>query len=229
MNPEHLSKAEIAKRYGEIPAERFMPQKFHWRCVRLMQPFLSPGMEVADLGCGPGTLLTCLASLPLSLKLHGCDLAPELVRQAATHTPRANVVEADLENLPFASASFHAAFATEVLEHLLEVRKGLKEIHRVLKPNGTLLVSLPNRDWFHFEAYLRHRTKFQPVDDHFYGVAELEALLREAGFHIIKIRGGENLYFGGGIPRLLEKLALLLYPKLHRRMKRMIFLAKKLP
>jgi len=34
-------------------------------------------------------------------------------------------------------------------------------------------------------------------------------------------------YFGGGLPRLLERIALLVYPPLHRRMKRMLFVAQK--
>ena len=224
---EPLSKSEIATRYGEIPAERFMPVKFHRRCVELMRPHLRAGATVIDLGCGHGTLLACLASLPVKLELHGCDLSPKLVESARSRVPGARIVEADLENLVFTSASFDAVFATEVLEHLLDVQKGLAEIHRVLKPGGWLLVTLPNRDWFHIERYLRERTKFQPVDDHFYSVSEMEALLAQAGLPVRRVRGGENLYFGGGLPRLFERLALAIYPRLHRRMKRMMLLAQK--
>lgn len=222
-----LSKAEIASGYDQIPAEKFMPQKFHRRCVALVRPHLRSGMRVADLGCGHGRLLQVLAQLEMSLALHGCDLSPVLVQNTKTAVPQAEVQVADIEALPYPGSFFDAAFSTEVLEHLLEPRKGLKEIHRVLKPGGWLLVSLPNRDWFHFEDYLKRRTQFQPVDDHFYSVAELEGLLSEAGFTVMKVRGGENLYFGGGLPRLLERIALAVYPRLHRRMKRMILLVQK--
>ena len=222
-----LTKAEIARGYDQIPAEKFMPQKFHRRCVALVRPHLRPRMRVADLGCGHGRLLQVLSQLDMSLSLQGCDLSPVLVQNTKNAVPQAEVHVADIEALPYSDAFFDAAFSTEVLEHLLDPRKGLTEMFRVIKPGGWLLVSLPNRDWFHFEDYLKRRTQFQPVDDHFYSVAELEALLREAGFRIVKVRGGENLYFGGGLPRLLERIALTVYPRLHRRMKRMILLVQK--
>jgi SAM-dependent methyltransferase len=221
------SKAEIASGYDRIPAEKFMPQKFHRRCVTLMRPHLRDGMTVADLGCGHGRLLQVLAELPIQLQLHGCDLSPVLAQNSKRAVPKADVRVADLEALPYGNAVFDAVFSTEVLEHLLDPKTGLREIHRVMKPGAFLLVSLPNRDWFHFEEYLKNRTKFQPVDDRFYSVSELEGLLRDSGFEIAMVRGGENLYFGGGLPRLFERAALLVYPRLHRRMKRMILLARK--
>ncbi|PAW89314.1 MAG: hypothetical protein B9S33_03200 [Pedosphaera sp. Tous-C6FEB] len=229
MNPPDAipSKAEIARGYDQIPSEKFMPQKFHRLCVGLVRPHLQPGAAVADLGCGQGTLLQTLGALPLQLNLSACDLSPGLVASTQQRVPAAAVRVADIEALPYADGTFDAAFATEVMEHLATPLKALTEIHRALKPGGWLLVSLPNRDWFRFDEYLRDRSKFQPVDDHFYRVAEMEGFLQQAGFVVRQVRGGENLYFGGGLPRLLEKLGLLLWPRLHRRMKRMILLSQK--
>lgn len=222
-------KAEIARGYDQIPVEKFMPQRFHRRCVGLVRPHLQDGMAVADLGCGQGTLLQTLRELPLKLKLSACDLSPVLVDNTRKRVPEADVRVADIESLPFADANFDAVFVTEVMEHLATPQKALGEILRVLKPGGWLLVSLPNRDWFHFDRYVNKRKSFQPVDDHFYRVAEIEEFLHAAGFVVQVVRGGENLYFGGGLPRLAEKLVLLLYPPLHRRMKRMILLSQKSP
>ncbi|MBM3727397.1 MAG: class I SAM-dependent methyltransferase [Acidobacteria bacterium] len=231
MNPPGPTpdKAEIARGYDQIPAEKFMPQKFHRRCVALVRPHLKDGMAVADLGCGQGTLLQTLRELPLKLKLSACDLSPVLVDNTSKRVPEADVRVADIESLPFADSVFDAVFVTEVMEHLPAPQKALDGIFRVLKPGGRLLVSLPNRDWFHFDRYVGKRSAFQPVDDHFYRVAEFEGLLRTAGFTVELVRGGENLYFGGGLPRLFEKIALLCYPPLHRRMKRMILLSQKPP
>jgi len=74
---------------------------------------------------------------------------------------------------------------------------------------------------------MRTREKNRPIDEHWhwYGAAEIKRLLNEFGFTPMKIRGGENLYFGGGIPRAMEKLALLLAPRLHEKSKRLIVLS----
>jgi SAM-dependent methyltransferase len=229
MNPpsEFPSKDEIAKGYDQLPEQLFMPRKFHRRCIKFMRDHLTPGAAVADLGCGHGTLLHELCLRYPQLKLSAVDLSPVLVNNTRQRVPDADVRVADIEALPFPDRTFDAAFATEVMEHLPDPVTALREIRRVLKPGGWLLVSLPNRDWFHFKQYLDKREVFQPVDDRFYSVAEFEAALREAEFKVRKMRGGENLYFGGGLPRLLERLALFVYPRLHRRMKRMILLSEK--
>jgi ubiquinone/menaquinone biosynthesis C-methylase UbiE len=224
---EFPSKEEIAKGYDQLPEHLFMPRKFHRRCIRLMRAHFKPGVAVADLGCGHGTLLHELRLLHPSVKLSAVDLSPVLVNNTRQRVPDADVRVADIEALPFSDAAFDAVFATEVMEHLPDPVKALREVRRVLKPGGWLLVSLPNRDWFHFKEYISSREQFQPVDDRFYGVAEFEAALGEAGFQVRKVRGGERLYFGGGLPHLLERIALLVYPALHRRMKRMILLSQK--
>src|SRR5687768_2177523 len=171
---EFPSKEEIAKGYDELPAHLSMPRKYHRRCARLMRPHLRPGMMVGDFGCGHGGLLRELRLLDPSFKLHAIDLSPVRVNNARQRVPDADVRVGDIEALPFPDAAFDAAFATEVMEHLPDPVKALREIRRVLKPGCWLLVSLPNRDWFHFEHYLHHRKVFQPVDDRFYRVAEFE-------------------------------------------------------
>ena len=221
------SKEDIARGYDKIPAEKFMPRKFHRRCVRLMRPHLFSGATVADFGCGQGTLLQTVRELPLQLKLAACDLSPVLVSNTKRRVPDADVRVADIEALPFGDASFNAAFATEVMEHLATPLKALTEIHRVLKPGGWLLVSVPNRDWFNFQKYFVERTRFQPVDDHFYRVVELEEFVSRAGFKVHRVFGAENLYFGGGLLHFFEKIAIAIYPRLQRRMKRAIVLAQK--
>lgn len=219
------TKREIADGYDQIADKIVMPRKFYRRCISLLRPRMFGGAQVADLGCGQGGLLDELQSLPLDLKLSGCDLSPILVEKARKLVPGAAVQTGDLEALPFADGSFDFVFATEVLEHLATPLIALKEMHRVLRRGGWLLISLPNRDWVRFDRYVEERRKFQPVDDHFYRVSELEGLLKEAGFSVEKVRGAESYYVGGGLPRLVEKTLLAVFPGLQRRMKRMILIS----
>ena len=53
------------------------------------------------------------------------------------------VSRADIKNLPFASASFDCVICSEVLEHIPEHENALKELVRILKPQGNLVVSVP--------------------------------------------------------------------------------------
>ncbi len=227
MEKSDIDKSNIAHAYGEIPASDFMPAKYHRRCLAMVEPYLSPGARVADLGCSYGSLTELLAQSPLQLEVHGCDLAPALVDAASLRVPSARLQVADMTALPYADDFFDSAFLIEVMEHLDQPVTALSEIKRVLKPGSYCLITMPNRDWFHFKSYDAKRRRFQPVDDHFYSVREAEDLIRSSGLSILRVRGGENLYFGGGLPRLLEQVALALYPPLHRRMKRMMLLVRK--
>ena len=226
LNFQFPSKDEISKGYDKLPEELFMPKKFHKKCIKILHKNIINSEIVADFGCGHGNLLELLTSLYKDKKLVACDLSPKLCENAKNKVPHADIRVADLENLPFGNDSIDCAFATEVLEHMETPLKALKEIHRVLKPNSRLLISLPNKDWFRFDEYLGKRDKFQPVDDKFYTVSEMEEFLTEAGYKVLKVRGGENLYFGGGLPRLFEKIVLFMYPRLYRKMKRMIIISE---
>lgn len=221
-----MNKDFIATSYGEINADKFMPKKFHRNCASLMVPYIRASNSIMDFGCGQGSLLSVLSESFSVSNLSGCDISDQLCENARIKVPSADVCVADLEDLPFKDNSIDCGFATEVLEHMETPVKALKEIHRVLKPNSKLLISLPNKDWFKFDEYLGKREKFQPVDDKFYTVSEMEEFLMVSGYNIIKVHGGENLYFGGGLPRLFEKIALFLYPRLYRKMKRMIIVSE---
>lgn len=204
-----------------------MPVKYHRRCLRWVDPYLADGNVVGDLGCSYGSLTELLANHGRSLELHSCDLTPAFVEACQKRVPSTKAIITDLCALDYADNFFNAVFVVEVMEHIQEPVTAFEEIRRVLKPGGVCLITMPNRDWFHFEKYDAERRRFQPVDDHFYSVGEAEDLIKQGGLNVIQVRGGENLYFGGGIPHLCEKIALRLYPKLHRRMKRMMILCQK--
>ncbi len=90
-------------------------------------------------------------------------------------------MQARLEALPFASASFEVAFALDVLEHLPDERPALRELHRVLQAGGYLIVSVPAYSWLwskHDVALAHYRR---------YTARELQARLCEAGFQVQRL------------------------------------------
>ena len=215
-------KQAIARGYDALDERCFMPIKFHRRCIQLAGQI--DGLAL-DLGCGPGFLMHALRERHPQLRIVGCDLSYGLCSKAQARNPGTPIIEGDAEVLPFHDHQFDVVFMTEVLEHLLAPRQALHEIRRVLKPGGRLVLSVPNRDWLKYDRYIVRHTPFQPVEDHWYRVAELRELLTSVGLQVTERHGAEKLYFGGGLMHLLERVALALSQHLRERMKRLIIIA----
>jgi 2-polyprenyl-3-methyl-5-hydroxy-6-metoxy-1,4-benzoquinol methylase len=102
------------------------------------------GREVLDAGCGVGWGTRRLAER--ASRVVGVDLAPQAIVEARRHYgDRAEFVEGDLLDMPFEPQSFDAVVCFEAIEHLEDPGLALAEMRRVLRPNGLLLVSSPNR------------------------------------------------------------------------------------
>ena len=99
-----------------------------------------------DAGCGTGNLLAAvLRDRPdLRASLTGIDFSPEMLRHAQSKLPQARLHQANLdEPLPFADAAFDTITCINVLYAVPCPERTLAELKRVLKPNGTLIVSSP--------------------------------------------------------------------------------------
>jgi SAM-dependent methyltransferase len=105
-------------------------------------PALRPGLDLLDVGCGPGTITTDLARLVAPGRVVGIDRASEVLVQASAHASQAGVpVEfraADVYELPFPDASFEVVHVHQVLQHLIDPVRALIEMRRVLRPGGRL-------------------------------------------------------------------------------------------
>lgn len=92
-----------------------------------------------DAACGTGLMLR---HLPQGST--GIDINPRNIVRARRHASVAWLANADMESLPFDDETFSTIIATEVLEHLPNPEVALAELHRVLKPGGKLLGTVPN-------------------------------------------------------------------------------------
>jgi len=118
------------------------------------------GAKVLDIGCNSGDFIKHLKDRK------GCDVYGVDVSQNVIDLAKAkgleNVQVADADNLPFPDATFDVVTLMEVLMFFSESEKYLKEIKRVLKPNGFLLGTVPhkNLERFVWDDKRKHRQYF---------------------------------------------------------------------
>jgi ubiquinone/menaquinone biosynthesis C-methylase UbiE len=110
------------------------------------------GLSVLDVGCGQG-IDVCEFALA-SAQVTGIDLTPRHVELARQHAAdvgvKAEILQGDAEQLPFADASFDRAASNGVLHHTPDIDAALREIRRVLRPGGTATIILYNRHSWHY-------------------------------------------------------------------------------
>lgn len=104
---------------------------------------VAPGTRTLDAACGTGALSAAAAARGADTV--GMDFAAEMVAAARERHPELRFVEGDVEQLPFADASFEAAVAGFVLHHLPDAARGVAEIARVLVPGGRLAATVWDR------------------------------------------------------------------------------------
>lgn len=110
---------------------------------------LPEGSRILDLGGGMGRIAVPLAARH---RLTLCDISERMLEMAAAEARRTGVPDGHLtlgrldarEPLPFAAASFDGAIALDLLVHLPEPVAALRELRRVLRPEGVLLVDMTN-------------------------------------------------------------------------------------
>lgn len=162
-----------AFRPGGFPAERHdalaaIEEHHFWfgardhlvlRMLERQLPSSARAVRVLDLGCGSGRVLARLEAA--GFEAAGVDGHPEPLSIAARRAPRATIVHADVRDLPFAAHQFDAVLLLDVLEHV-EPGPLLREIARVVRPGGGLLVTVPARPglWSRMDEQAGHRCRY---------------------------------------------------------------------
>lgn len=123
--------------------------------VSILNP--QPNDSILDVGCGMGHFTDLLSRA--GARCTGIDADRECISYCQRHMA-GEYIEGDVRKLPFPDNSFDKALCTEVLEHIIENHLVLKEMARVLKPQGILLVTTPCLDGIFGTLFkgIRHST-----------------------------------------------------------------------
>lgn len=116
-----------------------------------------PGLALLDAGCGTGGFLRFARDLGVFARLCGVDVSAEAIELARRELPEAELHVGTLAAVPFDDASFDVVALNDVLQHIeeAEVETSLRELRRVTRPEGSLLVRTnggrrpdrPRSDW----------------------------------------------------------------------------------
>ncbi len=121
--------------------------------VRFNRLNIQPGHRLLDIGCGTGRHASGLCRLNGVIVI-GADRSVNELREAKNRIALSEkagenrarqwgISAADITCLPFKDNSFHHVICSEVLEHIPDDAQAAREVLRVLKPSGNLVVSVP--------------------------------------------------------------------------------------
>ena len=174
---------EVYKEYPDTQPNGFEP--FHASRVDPIYWDIPDGATVLDVGCNSGAFLRRLAEGKRGITAKGVDVSEKVV--ALAKEKGLDVSLGDGESLPFPDASFDYVVLMEVLVHVHEPLKMLKEIRRVLKKDGVLLGSCPHKN---LEMNIWDDRRLHHA---YYKTEEVYGLMREVfdSCHLKILKGGQ--------------------------------------
>lgn len=104
---------------------------------------------ILDCACGRGFYLNMFRYVS-ACKLVGLELEWPIIQKAKRnvgHLPAIMLNNANIYALPYADNSFNAVILSEILEHIERDVDGLREVRRVLKPDGVVAITVPNANY----------------------------------------------------------------------------------
>ena len=190
--------------------------------LEMVQNFTETGQGILEIGAAPLFLTMALSNI--GHKIDAVDLAPERFSQALK-TLGLNIVKCNIETtpLPFEDSSYSLVLFNEMFEHMrINLIFTMREILRVLRPGGVLLLSTPNgRSLNHLKNYLLHGRTSEIYSEYDkllslghmghvreYTSKDIITFLEQVGFCVKELvyRGGYSLWPKHALELLLPRL-----------------------
>ncbi|MCZ3365217.1 MULTISPECIES: class I SAM-dependent methyltransferase [Methanobacterium] len=156
----------VLRRFFDFPAPAFIGKFLDSDFRRKMQPpdkiisrsKIKEGMKVLEVGCGSGAFTTFVArAVGDKGEVFALDIQPEMLKQIENKLKQPenkdikniHLIEGDALNMPLEDNTFDLVYSITVFQELPDKNKALKEMKRVLKPNGILAITefLPDPDY----------------------------------------------------------------------------------
>jgi SAM-dependent methyltransferase len=174
----------VAAEYADRFKDEMDDKPFDRDCLDRLAREVGDLGPICDLGCGPGQIARHLHRQ--GVKTLGVDLSPKMVAEAQRLNPEIHFHQGDMLALPDTDNSWGGIAAFYCIIHIPreQVVDALREMRRVLKPGGILLVTFHiGEETMHIDEWWEKRVN---LDFIFYLPEQMEAWLKAAGFDLME-------------------------------------------
>ena len=155
----------------------------------------SRGLKVLDLGCNTGYGTSLIAGKAASVV--GSDVSRSALAEARSAYPAIDFRQFDGVSLPFGDAAFDVVASFQVIEHVVDAERYLREISRVLQPGGVALLTTPNaairldpgmRPWNRFHVLEYRPREFREQLEKVFATTEIFGMFGAEELYLLEYR-----------------------------------------
>jgi SAM-dependent methyltransferase len=183
--PEIIDKVEsydpiFFAKLAKVEAKNFWFRSRNRLIIWAIKKFFPNQKNFLEIGCGTGFVLSGLEKSFSQLQLSGSEIFTQGLEFASQRLNRTQLFQIDALHIPFQD-EFDGIGAFDVLEHIKEDHLVLGQIYQALKPQGSLILTVPQHPWLWSQAddHASHVRRYQSQ--------ELKKKVQQAGFKIVKI------------------------------------------
>ncbi len=162
-NPDKVDLHFIEEKLMISPIKKLMFKFFEFPIFkRLLRPLNIDlkGKKILEAGCGAGYGIEIISKAYSPKEYYAFDLNEDMVKKSHRRIKKNNlpakVFQGNITKLPFISNRFDVVLIFTVLHHVPKWQKAIREVHRILKPNGIVLINEINqRSLDRFERYAK--------------------------------------------------------------------------
>jgi len=191
LTTEYDRMHKMEKNYWWFAGRRYLVKR-HLEKIDKLQ-------KILDIGCGTGEMLSMLKKYGDVVGVDIAESALNYCRKRGLKVQKSNIIK-----MPFDDNSFDVITMLDILEHVKNDHNGLKEVNRICKPRGKVLITVPayNILWSDHDRALKHFRR--------YTAKEMMAKLDDSGFKTIKYSYVITTLF---LPILIFRLVQKILPK----------------
>jgi ubiquinone/menaquinone biosynthesis C-methylase UbiE len=147
QSPKSNSNLNLWNKYANIwdfPLLQIFFNFLHQTSINLLKEYLKDNIKILDIGCATGNFLFKIQKINSKIELYGVDFSPKMIGLAKNKFKNIKFYNLRAEKIDFPSNYFDIINIIETFHHLQDQNLVLEKIHKILKPEGILLICEPD-------------------------------------------------------------------------------------